>query len=268
MSPAMNESLQRLTTGLRALGRVAVACSGGTDSSLLLAVAHQVLGEKALALTAVTPYIPRHEVEQAQALAERLGVRHHLIERPLDSSLQDNPPQRCYLCKRLLFGEFQRIAREAGYDHLLDGTNKDDLGDYRPGLRALAELGVRSPLAEAGLTKAEVRALSRELGLTTWDLPANACLLTRFPHGIRISETDLHRVEQAEDRIAALGLRPLRVRCHGDLARLEVALEARQRVLGLADEILPALRALGFRHVSLDLAGYRSGSMNPDSSHG
>lgn len=268
MSPAMNDRFVELTRVLRELGKVAVACSGGTDSSFLLVAAHQALGDRVLAFTAVTPYIPRREVEQAQALAEQLGVRYRLIDCPLDPSIQDNPPQRCYLCKRLLFGEFRRIAEEAGYDHLLDGTNKDDLGDYRPGLRALAELGIRSPLAEIGLTKAEVRALSRELGLATWDLPANACLLTRFPHGTRISETDLRRVEQAEDRVTALGLRPLRVRCHGDLARLEVALEARQRVLELADEILPALRALGFRHVSLDLEGYRSGSMNPDPSHG
>jgi uncharacterized protein len=232
------------------------------DSSLLVALAREAYGEEALALTVAAPQMACWEIEEARQLASSLGVRHRVVDLPLLPAIRDNPPERCYLCKRALFRELRALAAVAGLAGLLDGTNRDDLGDHRPGLRALRELGISSPLAACGLTKADVRALSRRLGLPTWDKPAYACLLTRLPHGTPVTEEDLRRIEAAERLFIELGYPGVRVRTHGDLARIEIDPAEHPRLLGEAGAIAARLQHLGYRHVTLDLLGYRSGSMN------
>ena len=255
---------QRLLELLRGLDSVAVACSGGLDSSLLLAAARLALGEKVLALTVVTPYMAAHEIADARELTTQLSVRHRVLELPMPESIAHNPPNRCYLCKRTLFAELKRIAAEEGFAWLADGSNRDDLADYRPGMRALGELAVRSPLLEADLGKAEIRRYARALNLPVWDKPASACLLTRLPHGTEVCSELLRRVETAETALRALGFRTVRVRCHDDLARIEVDRTEQTRLLdeSVAEQVAAALTGCGFRYVTLDLQGYRMGSFN------
>ncbi|MFP5259873.1 MAG: ATP-dependent sacrificial sulfur transferase LarE [Acidobacteriota bacterium] len=241
-----------------------LAFSGGVDSSFLLHAAGQALGQGLLAVTLDTPYAPRAEIEAAKAMARSLGLRHRVLPVPIPEAIGDNPPERCYLCKKTLFRLLLDLAAGEGIACVLDGTNLDDLGDYRPGRRALIELGIESPLLEAGLTKADIRALSREQGLPTWDTPAGACLLTRIPHGVRVTETELARVDAAETWLRNIGFPAVRLRSHGELARIEVP---REQVAALvaADRrhgIVARLTALGYRHVAVDLAGYRMGSLN------
>lgn len=255
-----------LLAGLRALGAAVVAFSGGVDSTLLLVAAREALGEAVLAVTLAPPYAPAAEIADAKRTAAALGVRHILLELPFPEALRDNPPQRCYLCKRTLFTELLRVAAEQGIDHVLDGTNVDDQSDYRPGRKALAELGIESPLLDAGLTKAMLRELLRERG-QQWDKPSGACLLSRLPHGTHVDEAVLRRIDQAENILRELGFPAVRVRSHGDLARIEVpremvaAVVEAERVHGIAAR----LTALGYRHVTVDLAGYRMGSLNEPS---
>jgi uncharacterized protein len=258
--------LQELKRLLAESGGILVAYSGGVDSTLLLRVAQEVLGERALAVTATSETYPDHEVQAAIRLAEEMGVRLRVIHTTeLDrAEFAANPPERCYYCKGELFGKLVAIAREEGLPVVADGANLDDRDDFRPGARAAAELGVRSPLREVGLTKAEIREISRELGLPTWDKPSFACLASRFPYGSEITRDRLTQVAEAERLLRALGLRQLRVRHHGDVARIEVdpadfavliASESRAR-------ITEELHRLGFLYVTLDLDGYRTGSMN------
>jgi len=268
MSPNsdLHSKHDRLRGLLRELGGVVVAYSGGVDSSLLLKVAVDVLGPRALAVTAISPTYPPKEVEEAVALARQLGARHRIIETDElgIEAFANNPPERCYYCKAELFQKLLDIAREEGLPVVADGANADDVGDYRPGLRAGAELGVRSPLREAGLGKDDVRALSRELGLPTWDKPSFACLASRFPYGDRITPRALQQVAAAERVLQELGFRQIRVRQHGDIARIEVDLGEFPAIIRPAhrERILQALRELGYLYVTLDLAGYRTGSMN------
>lgn len=263
-----NEIYERLLERLRALKVAAVGFSGGTDSTLLLTAAKEALGDRVLALTAVTPYMERQEVADTLALASRLGVRHELVELDMPEGIESNPPERCYICKRALYVKLQAVANEAGFSRVLDGSNLDDLADYRPGLRALRELEIDSPLLACKMSKADVRRLSEAMGLPTWNKPTNACLLTRLPIGTRVSMEDLHRVEEAERFLKARGFEWVRVRLHGDLVRIEVALEQRLRLVEEAEAVTDTLEGLGFRHVTLDLLGYQLGSMNPSASTG
>ncbi len=266
MQETLDEKYARLRSALEALGSVAVAFSGGVDSTLLVRVAHDVLGDNTLAVTASSETYPATELEAAKELARQIGVPHVVIttsELGLPQ-FRHNPPDRCYHCKRELFLRVREEADARGIRHVADGSNVDDAADYRPGSRAVEELGVLTPLRDAGLTKADVRSLSRKLGLPTWDKPARACLASRFPYGAEITPEKLRMVEQAEARLLALGFAQCRVRHHGDVARVEVEPERIEEMAapGAAAAIVRALKEVGFRYVSLDLEGYRTGSMN------
>jgi pyridinium-3,5-biscarboxylic acid mononucleotide sulfurtransferase len=256
--------------GLRSLlgqlDAVLVAFSGGVDSSFLLHVAADVLGPRCLALTTVSPTTPAGDLDDARALAAVLGVEHlvHATDELAVPGYAENPVDRCYLCKDNLFVICRAEAARRGIGVIVDGANVDDLGDHRPGLGAAREHDVRHPLVEAGMTKADIRAASRAAGLATWDRPASPCLSSRFPYGTRITHEGLARVAAAEDALRALGFRELRVRVHDRVARIEVGVEAMPRLLDphVRGRITERLRSLGFAYVTLDLDGFRSGSLN------
>lgn len=262
---------ERLRSVLLRKERIAVALSGGLDSSVLLAAAAEVLGpEHCVALTAQTPYVMAEEVRDSAELCRGLGVTQEKLIFPIPDSLADNPPLRCYLCKRTLFSALKDRAAELGFPLLADGSNMDDLGDYRPGRRALQELGILSPFLEAAMDKADIRQLARELGLpeSVSGKPAYACLLTRLEHNRPVTETMLRLVDTAETFLRSLGLKGCRVRVHGeDLARIELP-ETERRLFWsrkLEAPVAHRLRELGFRHITLDLEGYSRGSMNEPS---
>ena len=265
MEETLASKRQRLIEILRDMGSCVIGFSGGVDSTFLFALAAEVLGDRVLAVTASSETYPLRELREAEELARRIGGRHRLIvSEELDiPGFADNPKDRCYFCKKELFGKLREIADQEGIAHVLDGSNVDDQGDYRPGRKASKELGVRSPLEEAGLTKADIRELSREMGLATWDKPAFACLSSRFPYGVKITREKLGMVGRAEDSLRELGLRVLRVRHHGDVARLELGAEEFGRVVnGLRDEVVRRVKEAGYTYVALDLQGYRTGAMN------
>jgi len=254
----------RLREILSGLPGALVAFSGGVDSTFLLHEARQVLGERVLAVTASSPIHPQEEVERARWLAREMGVAHLVLPTSeLDlPGFSSNPPDRCYLCKRALLGLLWEVARSRGMGCVLEGSNASDLGEYRPGRRAVTEMGARSPLLEAGLTKGEIRELSRQAGLPTWDLPPMACLATRFPYGTPITPAALEAVAGAERALRGMGFRLVRVRYHGAVARIEVPAEEVQALVARRDEVVRAVKAAGFPYVAVDLEGYRTGSMD------
>ncbi len=255
------EALQKI---LSRMGKLAVAFSGGVDSTFLLKTAHDILGEKVSAVTITSPFHPDWEIKESEEIAKEIGVQQILIPVNLIQEIKNNPPQRCYLCKKYLFQKILSYARQNGYAYVADGSNHDDTLDYRPGLKALNELGIRSPLLEAGLGKEEIRMLSKRLKLRTWDKPAYACLLTRISYHQPVRISDLEKIQSAEHFLMKLGLRQVRVRIHDNLARIELGEDEFCKVLSseLLKKIHQNLKDLGFLYVTLDLEGYQTGKMN------
>jgi uncharacterized protein len=266
-SPArLREKEERLFENLRGMGRMLVAFSGGTDSAYLAWAAHRAVGAGALAVTADSASIPESHKRDAEAFAAQFGIAHEYIEtREFENpDYLRNSPDRCFHCKDELFTRLAAVGLDRGYQHIIYGVNVDDLGDYRPGQNAASAHRVAAPLADAGLTKAEIRELSRLAGLPTWDRPASACLSSRIPYGTPVTIENVKTVETGEEAIKALGFRQFRVRFHGEVVRIEIAREEMERALTMemARRFTAIFKALGFQYVSLDLEGYRQGSLN------
>ncbi|MGQ3683708.1 MAG: ATP-dependent sacrificial sulfur transferase LarE [Candidatus Loosdrechtia sp.] len=260
------EKLKKLQDTVKGLESVVIAFSGGVDSSLVAKVCYDVLGEKALAVTARSETYPAHEYEEAVKIAQEIGIPHmtiHTSELGI-KGFADNPPNRCYFCKSELFGKLKEIAGDKGYKHVADGANLDDTGEYRPGLDAARELEVHSPLKESGLRKADIREIAKYLNLSNWDKPPYACMSSRFPYGEPITEEKLSLVAAAENYLRSIGLRQFRVRHHDTIARIEVLPEDIPALLdaGRRNELVRKFKEIGYQYVTLDMEGYRSGSMN------
>ena len=260
----MKEKLKQLQAYLLSQGSLAVAFSGGVDSTFLLKVAHDALGDNCLAVTASSCSFPERELNEAKTFCAERGIRHVVVrsEELEIEGFRHNPKNRCYLCKHELFEKIWDIARSEGLNAVAEGSNTDDNGDYRPGLVAVRELGVLSPLRHVGLSKAEIRELSKELGLPTWDKQSFACLSSRFVYGETISEERLSMVDRAEQLLLDLGFRQVRVRIHGQLARIEVDPAEFEKLLSEREKVTASFKDYGFSYVTMDLTGYRTGSMN------
>ena len=266
----LNGKKNKLTALLRSYGSTLVAYSGGVDSMLLALMAKEVLGDRCLAVTAVSPIHSTQEVETARALARKFGIRHLVIRsRELKSpAFKANPVSRCYLCKKMLFEQITALAKRRGINTVIDGSNADDLKAYRPGLKALKELKIKSPLAEAGLTKNEIRQMAKQKGIPAWNAPANSCLATRVPYGTAITSKMLKQAESSEQTLHLMGFSQCRVRHHGELARLEILPEEFGKVLRSKDKIIISLRRAGYKFIALDLAGYQSGCFDYQTNDG
>jgi uncharacterized protein len=256
--------LENLKAIIKKTEGAVVAFSGGVDSTFLLKVAHDVLGDKVLAVTANSETYPKRELEEAKTFAQSLGIRHIIIE-TLELEIEgfaDNPPDRCFYCKHELFSKLTDIAKINEIKYVFDGSNYDDRNDHRPGMRAAKQLGVVSPLKQAEMTKDDIREISKEFGLSTWNKPSFACLSSRFPYGTKITPEKLTVIGEAEDFIRDLGFQELRVRHHDNIARIEIGKADLERIIPYADKIVEKVKSLGFLYVTLDLAGYKTGSMN------
>lgn len=262
----LTEKLEQLKAIFAEMEQALIAYSGGVDSTLVAKIAYDVLGDRALAVTAVSPSLLPEELEDAEIQAATIGIPHQIVQtNEMDNpNYTSNPVNRCYFCKSELHDTLKPLARELGYPYVVDGVNADDLHDYRPGIQAAKERGARSPLAEVGVTKMEVRQLSQELGLPWWDKPAQPCLSSRFPYGEEITVTKLQRVGRAEIYLRKLGLKNLRVRSEGDTARIELPPEQIKEFILTTDlpQVVSAFQDFGFIYVTLDLEGYRSGKLN------
>ncbi|MGP0566583.1 MULTISPECIES: ATP-dependent sacrificial sulfur transferase LarE [unclassified Nitrospina] len=262
----LHDKHKRMQAQIAALPGAIVAFSGGVDSTLVLAIAHAALGERVLAVTGRSPSVPERELEASKKLARHIGARHLIVDTGEihNPDYTANPANRCYFCKTELYDHLKRIASERGLPYILNGTNSDDLGDHRPGLVAADEAKVLSPLADSGMTKQDVRDLSQELGLPTWDKPAMACLASRVPYGQEVTTEKLSMIERAEDVLLAMGLRQVRVRHHGDIARIEAPQDDLPMLLDpeQARIIESKFREIGFQFVTVDILGFRSGSLN------
>lgn len=264
MQQLILEKLEDLKQILKKMENVAIAFSGGVDSSFLVKVAKDVLGDKVLAITATSSIHPEFEIKDAKIFTAQNRIRHTIFksEELKNENFKSNPPDRCYLCKKELFSAIKNIANKENIKYILDATNFDDLSDYRPGVKALEELEIISPLKDVKLTKEEIRALSKEMNLKSWNKPAFACLASRIPYGIEITEKRLKMIERAEKYIMNLGISQVRVRYHDKIARIEINKNDNPLLLKHSDEINAELKKLGFTYITLDLEGYRTGSLN------
>ncbi|MHB8124441.1 MAG: ATP-dependent sacrificial sulfur transferase LarE [Desulfitobacteriaceae bacterium] len=262
----VQDKFTALKIRIEKLGSLAIGFSGGVDSTFLLKVAHDILGDKALAVIAKSSTYPEREFRQAEDFVNKMGIKHViLVSEELDiEGFSANPVNRCYFCKKELFTKVSEVALDNGIQYIADGSNLDDLNDYRPGMLATKELHVVSPLKDSGLTKDDIRLLSKEMGLPTWDKPAFACLASRFPYGQEITAEKLGMVDKAEQYLLDMGFRQVRVRHHGELARIEVSVNERKKFFDeeIMDKVQVRLKEFGFTYISLDLQGYRVGSMN------
>lgn len=266
MNSELQKKLENLKDYLRDLESVAIAYSSGVDSTFLLKVAGDVLGNKAIAITVNSSFFPERERSEASEFCQKNGIKH--ITATVNvlgiEKVADNPPDRCYLCKRALFTKMKEIAAEQGIENLAEGSNLDDEGDYRPGLKAIAELHIESPLRECSFTKEDIRSLSKELGLDTWDKPSYACLASRVPYGEKLTPEKLSMIEKSEDFLTELGFGQSRVRHHGDVARIELLPQEFDKLMDkeVREKVYSELNRIGFKYVTLDIRGFRTGSMN------
>lgn len=262
-----DKKYESLISYLKGLGSVVIAFSGGVDSTFLMQAAKEALEDKVLAVTIASPYIPAWEIKEAKELVKELNVKHEIVEVPVIlDAIKNNPEDRCYLCKHFVFSKIKELQKEKGFSHVIDGTNLDDTKDYRPGMRALKELDIVSPLLENNIAKDDIRRFSKELGLVTWDKPAYACLLSRIPYNQEIKVEELDRIEKAEKYLMESGFRAVRVRSHGNLARIEVPENYIFKLFNkdLLRDVSRTLKNIGFRYVTIDTEGYRTGSLNEE----